>query len=120
MEGEPAKTLFDANFYRRIVEHNRVALIYTLFWYNKENWKKAVMKELAEKGKYTKVTEYLRDPDSYRTVSGQIFLVKQDYLKISDPRKELDYTVRVELANRLQEAVKNKEIVKLEVGNRCR
>ena len=68
MTRDPAATLFDANFYRRIVEHDRVPLIKALFFYEDVNWNNEMMKELAEKGRYTKVSAYLNDPHGNETV----------------------------------------------------
>ena len=65
MKTAVAEKLFDVNFYRRIVEHDRVPLLQAL--YSKSDaWKKDVMTKLADERKYRNVAAYLKDPEGYK------------------------------------------------------
>ena len=75
MEEEPAKKLFDDDFYRRIVQHDRVPLIKALFWYTDQGvpWKEDYMLKLAEERGYKKVGAYLKSRQTDTTVCTPVF-----------------------------------------------
>lgn len=118
MEEEPAKTLFGDDFYRRIVQHDRVPLIKALFSYQDVPWKEDKMRELAEERTCKKVVAYLKDRQSSPTVSA-LFYWYQSVFKVVDPREELDRKIREDLADKIKGAVIEANALKLEVDSFC-